>query len=159
MKISDIPAGQAERLLPLLQELHALHAEHQPHRYPADPQDAELREWLSDWLDEDGVHAIGAQSPSGALMGYAIYQIEDRPSLPIVHGGKRIMLHQIAVEDPFRRLGVGSSLIKEIQTRCKAMGIETLVTTYATFNAASSALMSRMGLAPVTTVAEWRMGA
>lgn len=69
------------------------------------------------------------------------------------------MLHQITVDTPFRRLGVGSSLIREIQARCKAMEIGTLVTTYATFNAASAALMSRVGLTPVTTVAEWKTGA
>ncbi len=159
MKISDIAADEAARLVPLLQDLHALHAENQPERYPANPTDADLTEWLTEWLATDGTHAIAAQSPSGAVMGYAIYQIETRPTLPIVRGGKRVMLHQIMVDTPFRSQGVGSRLIKEIQARCKAMEIGTLVTTYATFNTASAALMSRMGLTPVTTVAEWRMGA
>lgn len=141
--------------MPLLQDLHAIHAENQPERFPANPDDADLTEQLA----TESVHAIAAHSPSGAVRGYAIYEIEDRRCLPIVRGGTRVMLHQITVDTPFRRLGVGSSLIREIQARCKAMEIGTLVTTYATFNAASAALMSRVGLTPVTTVAEWRTGA
>ncbi|MEL0436276.1 GNAT family N-acetyltransferase [Phycobacter sp. K97] len=155
MKISDIAADQAACLVPLLQDLHAIHAENQPERCPASPDDADLTEQLA----TESVHAIAAHSPSGAVLGYAIYEIEDRRCLPIVRGGTRVMLHQITVDTPFRRLGVGSSLIREIQARCKAMEVGTLVTTYATFNAASAALMSRVGLTPVTTVAEWRTGA
>jgi ribosomal protein S18 acetylase RimI-like enzyme len=156
MKITDITDRDAGRIVPLLRDLHAQHAEEQPLRYPSAPADSDIADWLSDWMEKDGIQAIAAQSPVGALMGYAIYEIEDQPHLPVMRGGKRIQLHHIAVDPPFRRLGVGQALVTEVKSRCQTLGIDTLTTSFAVFDTASAGLMSSMGLQPVTTVAEWR---
>ncbi|MBE1283057.1 MAG: GNAT family N-acetyltransferase [Rhodobacteraceae bacterium] len=156
MQIIDIPAPDAERLVPLLQDLHALHVEHQPGRHRPDPDSGDLARWLEDWLAQDGVHALAAESPQGALLGYVIYVLEDRSALPVRTPEKRAMLHHISVADAWQRMGVGKRLMEAMRTRALKDGATVIATNYAPFNTASAALMQSMGLEPVLTMAEWR---
>jgi len=156
MKIIDIQPSDADRLVPLLQELNAIHAAHQPARHTANSNDKDLSNWIADWITLPEVHALGAESPQGALLGYLIYAIEDRPALPVRAAEQRAMLHHIAVEESWRRMGIGKALISELKARVMAQRISTIAATYAPFNTASAGLMHGMGLAPVLTVAEWR---
>lgn len=156
MEIIEIPAAEADRLLPLLQDLHALHAEHQPERHVPAPGSDDLAAWLQDWLREDNVHALAAESPQGALLGYLIYELQDRPALPVRAAEKRAMLHHISVTEAWRRMGVGKALVEAMRTRALAEGATVVAATYAPFNSASAALMQGMGMEPVLTVAEWR---
>jgi GNAT superfamily N-acetyltransferase len=156
MKIIDIPASDAARLVPLLQDLHALHVTHQPARHTTDPERKELESWLHEWLTSEGLYALGAESPQGALLGYLIYQIEHREALPVRAAETRAMLHHIAVQEAWQRMGVGKALIARMKANVCAKDITTIATTYAPFNDASAALMAGMGLLPVLTVAEWR---
>ncbi|NRB17327.1 MAG: GNAT family N-acetyltransferase [Rhodobacteraceae bacterium] len=156
MKIIDIPAADARRLVPLLQELHALHVTHQPARHSPEPQQKELEVWLQQWLASEGLYALGAESPQGALLGYLIYQIEHREALPVRAAETRAMLHHIAVQKPWQRMGVGKALMAKMKAEVTAKNITVIATSYAPFNAASAALMGCMGLQPVLTVAEWR---
>lgn len=157
MKITDIPADEAHRLLPLLHDVHALHVEQQPGRYAANPADADLASWLQDWLGQDNVFALGAESPQRALLGYAIWELEQRPALPVRAAETRAMLHHIAIAEAWRRMGVGKALISTLKDRATAKGATVVATTYAPFNTASGALMQSMGMEPVMTMAEWRV--
>ena len=156
MKIIDIPASKAARLVPLLQDLHALHVTHQPDRHTANPCANALEEWLSDWLASEGMYALGAESPQGALLGYLIYQIEYRAALPVRAAETRAQLHHIAVQEAWQRMGVGKALMAEMKAQVSAKDISVIATTYAPFNEATAALMTGMGLKPVLTTAEWR---
>lgn len=156
MKIRELPASEATRLIPLLQELHALHVEHQPARYVAEPADGDLARWLQGWLQEDGVKALIAESPQGALLGYVIIGIEHRPPLPVRFEENRLMVHHIATAPAFRRMGVGLALLTSVKQQAEAAGIKAIATTYAPFNSASKALFQSIGLEPVMTFAEWR---
>lgn len=156
MKIIDIPADEAARLVPLLSDLHALHVAEQPARFTAEPAAADLTHWLSDWLRQDTVCALGAESPQGLLLGYLIFEIDSRPALPIRPAETFAMLHHIAVDPAWHRMGVAKALIGEMKARMAQDGVDILRSTYAPFNTASAALMGSMGLSPVLTVAEWR---
>ncbi|WP_259998189.1 hypothetical protein [Leisingera sp. M523] len=99
MKIIEIPAVEADRLLPLLQDLHALHAAHQPERHTPAPDSTGLAAWLQEWLREETIFALAAESPQGALLGYLIYELQNRPALPIRAAETRAMLHHISVTE------------------------------------------------------------
>lgn len=157
MKITDIPASEAHRLLPLLHDVHALHVAQQPERYTAHPADADLATWLQHWLSQDNVFALGAESPQGALLGYAIWELEQRPALPVRAAETRAMLHHIAIAEAWRRMGVGKALISTLKERATEQGATVVATTYAPFNTASGALMQSMGMEPVLTMAELRV--
>lgn len=156
MQLIEIPPAGAKRLLPLLQDLHTLHATHQPDRHTAAPAEADLEAWLTDWLADDSVTAMAAESPQGSLLGYALYQIETRPMLPVRPAETRAMLHHIAVRKNWRRMGVGQALVAAVKARAVQVGATVVATTYAPFNTASAGLMRSMGLEPVLTLAEWR---
>lgn len=157
MKITDIPASEAHRLLPLLHDVHALHVAQQPERYTAHPADADLATWLQDWLSQDNVFALGAESPQGALLGYAIWELEQRPALPVRAAETRAMLHHISIAEAWRRMGVGKALISTLKERATEQDATVVATTYAPFNTASGALMQSMGMEPVLTMAELRV--
>lgn len=157
MEIKDIAPEDSARLVPLLEELHALHAAHQPARHRADPPAADLQNWLEDWLKDPQVAALAAESPTGALLGYLIYGVEDRPALPVRNAETRIMLHHIAVQEPWRRMGVAKALMAEMKARAARDGIQVITAGYAPFNTASAALMASQGLEPVLVMAESRL--
>lgn len=154
MQIEELAPRDAPRLIPLLQDLHSLHATRQPERYPADPDEQQLTSWLETWLGEETVTALAAQSPQGALLGYVIFGLEQRPALPLRKGSRRVMVHHIAVASAFRRMGVGSALLAEVKTRATAMEADSIATSYAPFNTASQALFRGIGLEPAIIFAE-----
>ncbi|TNJ48625.1 GNAT family N-acetyltransferase [Phaeobacter sp. B1627] len=156
MKITPLAATEAAVLVPLLQDLHALHVAHQPERYPADPDPQELARWMQDWLSTPGTTALVARSPQNAVMGYLVYEIENRPALPVRLAERRAMIHHIAVAPPFRRIGVGKALMDVTKRQALADGATVIGVTYAPFNTASASLMRRLGIEPVLTYAEWR---
>ncbi|UWQ34119.1 GNAT family N-acetyltransferase [Leisingera sp. M527] len=156
MKIIEIPAVEADRLLPLLQDLHALHAAHQPERHTPAPDSTGLAAWLQEWLREETIFALAAESPQGALLGYLIYELQNRPALPIRMAETRAMLHHISVTEAWRRMGVGKALVEAMRAQALAAGATVVAATYAPFNTASAALMQGMGMDPVLTMAEWR---
>ncbi|OIQ24625.1 MAG: GNAT family N-acetyltransferase [Alphaproteobacteria bacterium MedPE-SWcel] len=156
MKIAPIAATEAAVLVPLLQDLHGLHVAHHPGRYPADPDPQQLAIWMQEWLSGPNTTALLARSPQGTVMGYLVYEIEDRAALPVRMAERRAMVHHIAVAPPFRRIGVGKALMEAMKRRALEDGATVIGVTYAPFNTASAALMRRLGLEPVLTVAEWR---
>ncbi len=157
MKISPLPADHAARLVPLLTDLHQLHVDQQPGRYIANPSEVELVKWLETWLRADNMHALVAESPMGALLGYAIYEVQHRPDLPIVKGGTCFMLHHIAITAAMRRMGIGKALVRAVRDAAEEAGARSLATTYAPFNEASAGLMKAMGLEPSVIYADLRL--
>ncbi|WP_299944310.1 GNAT family N-acetyltransferase [uncultured Ruegeria sp.] len=157
MSIITISPTQVHRLLPLLHQVHDLHVQHQPQRYAPLPESAELVTYLSEWLCQPEVVALGYEG-NHTLLGYAIYENERRAATPFRRAETRAMLHHISVDAGHRRQGIGMALITELRTRLLRDGGDVLATTYATFNTASAKLMARAGLQPVISFAEWRAG-
>ncbi|NIZ15271.1 GNAT family N-acetyltransferase [Phaeobacter sp. HF9A] len=156
MKLSLLDPAEAACLLPLFQDLHALHVAHHPERYPAEPDPEAMAEWMQAWLAEPQSHALVARSPQEVVMGYLVYEIEERRALPVRPAETRATVQHIAVAEPFRRMGVGRALMSEMKRRALDQGVSVIATTYAPFNAASAGLMRSHGLEPVLTMAEWR---
>ncbi|CUH99689.1 GNAT family N-acetyltransferase [Leisingera aquaemixtae] len=156
MKIIEVPAADAERLVPLLQDLHALHVAYQPERHIPAPGSDGLAGWLQGWLGAETIFALAAESPQGTLLGYLIYELQDRPALPLRPAETRAMLHHISVTGAWRRMGVGKALVEAMKARALDAGATVIAATYAPFNTASAALMKGMGMEPVLTMAEWR---
>lgn len=157
MTICEIPANEAERLLPLLHQVHDLHLQHQPDRYTSLPKDKRMCDYLRDWLSQPNVHALGFEVDD-VLAGYTIYEIETRSASPFRLSETRAMVHQISVDASFRHQGIGTALMHEVRTRLIASGGTVVAASFADFNTASAGLMARCGLRPVASLAEWRQG-
>ncbi|MEM7318222.1 MAG: GNAT family N-acetyltransferase [Pseudomonadota bacterium] len=156
MSIFDIPAKDAQRLIPLLHQVHNLHVLHQPARYRALPDDESLADWLSDWLAAPGLTALGYARDKD-LVGYLIYEVEKRQPTPFRASETRFMLHHICVDAMHRRKGIAKMLIAELDARARAEKADVLGVTYATFNITSAALMVQAGFSPAYIYAEHRL--
>jgi GNAT superfamily N-acetyltransferase len=159
MHLHSLPAHEAATLVPLLQDLHDLHVAHHPERYPADPCPQVLTTWLTEWLTDDMVHALVAESPTGTIMGYVIWEFQERSASPLTTGGARAMVHHVMVAAPFRRLGVGKALLKAVRDQAQTEGAVRIAASYAPFNTASAALMASMGMQAATIHAECYLSA
>jgi len=68
-------------------------------------------------------HTILVAQVDDAVVGYAWFEIQDRPQTPFTWPRKRAFLHHICVDSGHRRLGVGSALITRVEERALAGGI------------------------------------
>jgi ribosomal protein S18 acetylase RimI-like enzyme len=107
------------RLNTQVQELHA-------QVYPADfkslTDEGEVRDFLASVIRRTD-HTILLAQVDGAVVGYAWFEIQDRPQTPFTWPMKRVFLHHICVDSGHRRLGVGSALIIRVEERALAGGI------------------------------------
>jgi GNAT superfamily N-acetyltransferase len=152
--IRDVPASQADALVPLVMETQAIHARAHPQIFRADAERREILESLRSWLGLDTVTALAALDGGGRVIGYAIVEAHEQPKGAYEHGLRTGFLSHVAVVEAWRRRGVALSLIDEVKARLRSVGIERLRTSYHVFNRPSEALMRRAGLQPLFTVAE-----
>jgi ribosomal protein S18 acetylase RimI-like enzyme len=153
--IRPLDAAEAGAIVPLLHQVQALHVAAHPDLFRADVADADIASELTDWLARDGVSALVAASPEGALVGYLICEIEDRPATALmVEVRRRAVLHHIAVDAAWRRRGVATRLVAALRARLRDEGITRVRTVYYAFNDASAALMRSAGLVPLMITAE-----
>ena len=152
--IRPIPADEAACILPLLQQVQAIHVEAHPDHYRANPDPDEVLAFLRDWLASDDTEALGAFASDGSALGYLIFEIETRKPWVLKHGQRWGMLHQIAVDQAWRRAGIGAALIDEMKARLRARSVSRIRTVYAAFNAPSAALMRKAGIEPLNIIAE-----
>jgi GNAT superfamily N-acetyltransferase len=152
--IRQIDGADAACILPLLDQVQAIHVEAHPDHYRDDYDGEEVLAWLRDWLSSEGTTALVAFAPEGSALGYLIFEVEARALSPLKHAQRWGMLHQIAVDQAWRRAGVGSALIGEMKARLRDQGIDQVRTVYAAFNSASAALMHKAGLKPFHITAQ-----
>lgn len=155
MTITRLCPAQADRVLPLLHQVHDLHRQHQPERYAPLPPDAEMAAFLESWLKQPDLFGL-IYEESGAVLGYAVYEIERRDASPFRRAEIRAMVHQISVDNRHHRRGIGTALMAEVRAHLQREGGQVVAASYAIFNTSSAGLMARAGLRPVMSFAEWR---
>ncbi len=151
--ISVLPAHDAPRLVPLLRQVHDLHVAHQPANYTPTPPDKDLAGFLREWLAQPDVTALIAGDRDDP-QGYLIWQVQDRPASLLKPAIRFAMLEHICVDVHHRGNGIATALVATMRSQCRAQGLGTIRTSYASFNTASARLMQRAGLEPVTVLAE-----
>ena len=152
MTITELPAAQAHRLVPLTQQVQAVHSAAEPDRYVTDPDPQAVARFLEAMLSAPGMTALVAGPPEQPT-GYAILEIVDRPASALQHAERRAVLHHICVDAAHRRQGIARALIAAVRVRAQAADADRLWTSYAAHNAASAALMTSAGLVPSTIFA------
>ncbi len=147
MDVHVLPASDAAHLVPLTLQVQAVHSAQQPSRYTVDPDPQAVAAFLSGWLVQEHVTAL-VTGPTHAPSGYLIYEIERRGPSVLKRAETRAMLHHICVDSAHRRQGLGRALIAAFKAREDVRAADRLRTSYASFNAASAALMADAGFAP-----------
>ncbi len=146
--IEEIGAPEAERILPLIAQVQALHADRHPETYRAEIDPEEVLAHLREILAREAFTGLIARAQDGSVAGYAIFEVETVAQSALKRAQTRGVLHQISVDDAWRRSGVGSALIEAMKERLRAAGVAWMQTYYAAFNEPSAALMRRAGFEP-----------
>jgi diamine N-acetyltransferase len=132
------------RLNAQVQELHA-------HVYPADfkslTDEGEVRDFLASLMRRTD-HTILLAQVDDEVVGYAWFEIQDRPQTPFTWAKKRVFLHHICADSGHRRLGVGSALITRVEERALAAGIGEIALDMWSLNDTAQAFFKSCGLEP-----------
>lgn len=153
MTIRQVPVHEATSLLPLLRQGQAFHAAALQGVFRTDRGDAELGAYLEEWLAGDGVVALAAMSEAGAMIGCAVFEIEEVAERPLLHARRNGLLKHIVVDEDHRGAGIGTRLVAEVKARLRADGIDRVRAHHYGFNTASAAMLRKAGLMPhVVTV-------
>ncbi len=157
IRIEPLSADQAELLLPLLDQVQALHVAAMPSIFHADATPEEKAAFLRHWLDAENIFARVARLSDGALIGYAIYELQHRQQSVLTRSNVSGFLHHIAIDAAYRGKGVGGQLLAQVQEDLRAQGAKDIYTEYFCFNAASAALMRSTGLEPLRVTARAKL--
>jgi ribosomal protein S18 acetylase RimI-like enzyme len=109
-------------LIRLNAQVQRLHAQVYPADFKSSTDEGEVREFFVSALRQTD-HTILLAQVDGAAVGYAWFEIQDRPQTPFTWPRKRVFLHHICVDSGHRRLGIGSALITRVEERALAGGI------------------------------------
>lgn len=88
------------------------------------PPDASRSDWLADLVSRDSTLSTVAVSGGGAILGFCI-------ALP-----EQALLKALYVHPGFAGQGIGQALLRDMETRCWALGLESLELN-ASYNAAA----------------------
>lgn len=148
MTIAELDPPDAERLVPLFDQVQRIHVAAHPDLFRSDATGAEKAAFLRGWLSDDAMHALVALSDGGAMLGYLVYEIRERPAGAVQRAGRIGFLHHIAVDGAYRGRRIGSRLMDAMKERVRRDGVTALHSEYFAFNAESAALMRSAGLVP-----------
>ncbi|HTB88659.1 MAG TPA: GNAT family N-acetyltransferase [Steroidobacteraceae bacterium] len=109
-------------LIRLNSQMQRLHAQIYPADFKSLTDEGEVRDFLVSAMRRTD-HTILLAQVDGAVVGYAWFEIQDRPQTPFTGAKKRAFLHHICVDSGHRRLGIGSALITRVEERALAGGI------------------------------------
>jgi ribosomal protein S18 acetylase RimI-like enzyme len=111
-----------DALIRLNAQVQRLHAQVYPADFKSLTDEGEVRDFLLSVMRQTR-HTILLAQIDGAVVGYAWFEIQDRPQTPFTWPTKLVFLHHICVDFGHRRLGIGSALITRVEERALAGGI------------------------------------
>ena len=132
-------------LIRLNAQVQSLHEQAYPADFKSSTDEAEVRDFLASVMRRTG-HAILLAQVDGAIVGYAWFEIQDRPQTPFTWAKKRVLLHHICVDSGHRRLGAGSALITRVEERALAGGIGEFALDMWSLNDTAQAFFKSCGL-------------
>ena len=108
-----------DALIKLNAQVQRLHAQLYPADFKSLTDEREVRDFLVSTMRQTN-HTILLAQVDVAVVGYAWFEIQDRPQTAFTWPKKRVFLHHICVDSGHRRLGVGSALITRVEERALA---------------------------------------
>jgi ribosomal protein S18 acetylase RimI-like enzyme len=132
-------------LIRLHAQVQRLHAQVYPADFKSSTDEGEVRNFLASVMRRTD-HTILLAQVDGAVVGYAWFEIQNRPETPFTWPRKTVFLHHICVDSGHRRMGVGSALITRVEERALGTGIGELALDMWSLNAAAERFFKSCGL-------------
>lgn len=153
MKVVIRPATavDANAIALLNEEVQQLHAELEPTFFRADISHAEVAAFFAAKLSVAG-HEIQLAEIGGMPVGYAWFEVQNRPETPFQLARRRIYIHHLSVRKTARRTGVGSALLSAIQTAATGAGITSIALDTWAANSHALRFFEAQGFSPFNLV-------
>ncbi|MCA1697088.1 MAG: GNAT family N-acetyltransferase [Actinobacteria bacterium] len=101
-------------------------------------------------LRSDALHTFVAEA-DGAVRGYVLARLQQRPESALTYGGLVVELDQISVDPAYRGRGLGRELIDHVKTLASDLGATALQLTVWDFNRQARHVFERAGFTPTMT--------
>lgn len=145
VRIRQASPGDLDATLPLSVEIQQLHVERAPWRYR--PVDAEpMAAWMRARIAEGHVWLAFVDDRLAGLL-YALP--EDRPETPFTPAARLLLVDQLTVLGPFRRLGIGNALMDHAEDLAWQLGCERVELNVLAANEEAVAFYEARGYAAV----------
>lgn len=132
-------------LIRLNAQVQTLHAQAHPADFKSITDAGEVRDFFASVMRQAD-HTILVAEVEGAVVGYAWFEIQERPQTPFTWAKKKVFLHHIGVDSGHRRLGVGSALITQVEERARAAGIGEVALDMWSLNDTAQAFFKACGM-------------
>lgn len=114
------------------------------------PEIAAIVSYFREALRSDAFRIFVAEA-DGAVHGYALARLQQRPETPLTYGGLVVELDQISVDPAYRGRGLGRELIDELKSLASDLGATGLQLTVWEFNRHARQVFERAGFAATMT--------
>ncbi|MBI3946986.1 MAG: GNAT family N-acetyltransferase [Armatimonadetes bacterium] len=128
------------------------HAELLPDVFQAHAGPARTREWVAAYVDPPDADTLLAEV-DGVVVGFLSVKAAAHPDYPIFRPHTFALVENLAVDEAWRRRGIGRSLVAEARRWTEMRGLEGIQLTVWVTNTAALAFYERLGFRPLT----WRM--
>jgi ribosomal protein S18 acetylase RimI-like enzyme len=135
--------GDVERLIELWMQMWEFHRKLDARFEPSPMAALTMRHWLEGHLESPSSAVFSAADESGTVVGYILASILE--NLPIVQNPAFGFISEIAVDEKYRRRGVGGRLVRAAHEWIRSKGISSVEVNLAAANAASRAFWKKMG--------------
>ena len=122
MNIVKATKNEVPDIVLLNAHVQKIHHKTHPEIFKPVSNDQSIHEFFKYLVDQDTNTFLVAYIDS-VPVGYSWYVVEEKPDFPLKYARKRIYIHQIAVDEGYRRQKIGKSLFEEIENDAREQGI------------------------------------
>lgn len=141
--IREADTDDLQTLVDLNLQIQRLHVEAEPHRF-VEPSRGTVATWWSERLDDEAWRCLVADL-EGRCAGYVLFEVVDRPASAFAPSLLALYVHQIGVDAPARRQGVGRALLEAVEGEAVAIGAEQVALDTWSFNDQAQTFFARCG--------------
>lgn len=155
--IRTVDSGDVAALAALNAEVQELHFASRPDEFkPA--LVSEIARWFVQLLQNPSARLWGAEV-EGALVGYAVALLREKPENPFCPAKKWWEIDQMGVRAAYRRAGIGRALVEQVVAEARAGGIRGVELNSWAFNQDAHRAFTRLGFVPKAVRFELRASA
>jgi ribosomal protein S18 acetylase RimI-like enzyme len=136
-------------LVRLNNEVQRLHSQLDPSFFKTTTDVDELEAFFETVLEKLDDRVILAEE-NDLPVGYVWFQVQQKQETPFTWPRRQIYIFQIAVDEAFRRRGVGSVLISHVEQHAEEAGIDKIVLDTWAINAAAQGFYHARGFQHLT---------
>lgn len=144
MQIRKAQDADLDAIVALNDAVQRMHAENYPDIFKYPPDAAAVKAFFAPLVASVSNYLFVAEV-EGVIAGYVWAAIEDRRENAFKYRRHSVYIHQIGVRADYRKQGIGSGLIDQVQALAQSLGITTVALDSWAFNTDAHAFFRKLG--------------